>query len=202
MESFAATARQPWSKGKIVGQKAPFKLKEVWAIRIRLQLARRERELALFDLGIDSKLRACDLVQLRVRDICHGDRIATRAIVMQQKTQGPVQFEITQQTREAVSDWIRTAGLHSDDFLFPSPRRPGHLSTRQYSRIVRSWVAELGEDPCAYATHSIRTLCIISAKKIRKFWIHFHYLNVISFPMVITHLAFGACLISIPVVCI
>ena len=97
MESFAATARQPWSKGKIVGQKAPFKLKEVWAIRIRLQLARRERELALFDLGIDSKLRACDLVQLRVRDICHGDRIATRAIVMQQKTQRPVQFEITQQ---------------------------------------------------------------------------------------------------------
>jgi len=156
MESFAATARQPWSKGKIVGQKAPFKLKEVWAIRIRLQLARRERELALFDLGIDSKLRACDLVQLRVRDICHGDRIATRAIVMQQKTQRPVQFEITQQTREVVSDWIRTAGLHSDDFLFPSPRRPGHLSTRQYSRIVRSWVAELGEDPCAYATHSIR----------------------------------------------
>jgi integrase len=156
MESFAATARQPWNKGKIVGQKAPFKLKEVWAIRIRLQLARRERELALFDLGIDSKLRACDLVQLRVRDICHGDRIATRAIVMQQKTQRPVQFEITQQTREAVSAWIRTAGLHSDDFLFPSPRRPGHLSTRQYSRIVRSWVAELGGDPCAYATHSIR----------------------------------------------
>jgi integrase len=139
MESFAATARQPWNKGKIVGQKAPFKLKEVWAIRIRLQRARRERELALFDLGIDSKLRACDLVQLRVRDICHDDRIATRAIVMQQKTQRPVQFEITQQTREAVSAWIRTAGLHSDDFLFPSPRRPGHLSTRQYSRIVRSW---------------------------------------------------------------
>ena len=87
---------EPWNKGKIVGQKAPFKLKDVWAIRVRLQLAHRERELALFNLGIDSKLRACDLVQLRVKDICHGDRVATRAIVMQQKTHRPVQFEITE----------------------------------------------------------------------------------------------------------
>jgi hypothetical protein len=83
---------EPWNKGKLVGQKAPFKLKEIWAIRVRLQLFRRVRDLALFDLGIDSKLRACDLVRLKVRDICHGDRVAARAIVMQQKTSRPVQF--------------------------------------------------------------------------------------------------------------
>jgi len=85
----------PWNKGKIVGQKAPLKLKDIWAIRIRLQLGHRTRELALFDLGLDSKLRACDLVRLRVRDICHGDRVSPRAIVIQQKTSRPVQFEIT-----------------------------------------------------------------------------------------------------------
>jgi hypothetical protein len=86
---------EPWNKGKLVGQKAPFKLKETWAIRVRLQLFRRARDLALFDLGIDSNLRACNLVRLKVRDICHGDRVAARAIVMQQKTSRPVQFEIS-----------------------------------------------------------------------------------------------------------
>lgn len=102
----AVRRREPWNKGKLVGQKAPFKLKEIWSIRIRLQLANRIRELALFDLAIDSKRRACDLVRLRVRDVCHGDRVATRAIVMQQKTQRPVQFEITESTREAVGAWM------------------------------------------------------------------------------------------------
>ena len=86
---------RPWNKGKLVGQKAPLKIKEIWAIRVRLQVFRRTRELALFNLGIDSKLRACDLLKLRVRDICHGERIAARAIVVQQKTSSPVQFEIT-----------------------------------------------------------------------------------------------------------
>ena len=98
---------EPWNKGKLVGQKAPFKLKEIWAIRVRLQLFGRTRELAPFDLGIDSKLRACDLVSLKVSDICHGDRVATRAIVMQQKTSRPVQFEITEPTRDAVAAWIK-----------------------------------------------------------------------------------------------
>ena len=92
----------PWKKVEVVGQKAPLKLKDIWAIRIRLQLGHRTRELALFDLGLDSKLRACDLVRLRVRDICHGDRISTRSIVMQQKTSKLVQFEITPPTTEAV----------------------------------------------------------------------------------------------------
>ena len=98
-----APRREPWNKGKLVGQKAPLKLKEIWAIRIRLQVAERSRELALFNLAIDSKLRSCDLVKLRVRDVCHGDHVATRAIIMQQKTQRPVQFEITEQTRESVA---------------------------------------------------------------------------------------------------
>ena len=112
MEANAITGRrEPWNKGKIVGQKAPFKLKDIWALRVRLQMANRVRELALFDLGIDSKLRGCDLVKLRVRDICHGDQVASRAIVMQQKTQRPVQFEITPPTCDAVQKWIKQAGL-------------------------------------------------------------------------------------------
>jgi hypothetical protein len=108
MESSQSTAaiRPPWNKGKLVGQKAPFKLKEIWAIRVRLQLAERRRELALFNLAIDSKLRACDLVKLRVRDVCRGQSVASRTIVLQQKTQRPVQFEITEPTREAVGVWI------------------------------------------------------------------------------------------------
>jgi hypothetical protein len=126
--------RIPWNKGKLVGQKAPFKPKEVWAIRTRLQMENRARELALFDLGIDSKLRACDLVKLRVRDVCHGDRVASRVTVLQQKTQRPVQFEISPATREAVEAWIRNAGLRFDDYLFPSRvRRSPHLGTRQYA---------------------------------------------------------------------
>ena len=147
----------PWNKGKLVGQKAPLKLKEIWAIRVRLQVYRRTRELALFDLGIDSKLRACDLLKLKVRDVCHGERIACRTIVVQQKTSRPVQFEITESTRTALTDWIRLSGLASENFLFPSRVRASpHLSVRQYARIVDSWVEEIGLDPAAYGTHSIR----------------------------------------------
>jgi len=123
---------------------------------MRLQLAHRERELALFNLGVDSKLRACDLVQLRVRDICHGDRVASRAIVMQQKTHRPVQFEITEPTREALTAWIKASARRSDDWLFAGRRDAAHLSTRQYARIVHRWIVELGVDASAYGTHSIR----------------------------------------------
>lgn len=101
-----AVHREPWNKGKIVGQKGPFKPKDIWALRVRLQMEGRVRELALFNLGIDSKLRGCDLVALRVRDVCHGDQVATHAIVMQHKTHRPVQFEITPTTREALQAWI------------------------------------------------------------------------------------------------
>ena len=149
--------RAPWNKGKLVGQKAPLKQREIWAIRIRLQLAERTRELALFNLAVDSKLRSCDLVRLRVKDVAHGDQVASRAIVMQQKTRRPVQFEITEQTRESVAAWIRCARRRPEDYLFPSRLRASpHLSTRQYARIVRSWVSEIGLNPAGYGTHTLR----------------------------------------------
>ena len=140
MDPTAAIARRgPWNKGKLVGQKAPLRVKDIWAIRVRLQIQARIRDLALFDLGIDSKLRGCDLVTLRVRDVCHGDRIASRAIVLPQKTQRPVQFEITPSTREAVAAWVKSAALRPDDYLFPSRLHASpHLGTRQYARIVDS----------------------------------------------------------------
>ena len=147
----------PWNRGKLLGQKPPLKLKEIWAVRIRLQLAGRVRELALFNLAIDSKLRGCDLVGLRVHDVVHGSRVAARAIVMQSKTQRPVQFEINEQTRDAVANWIASAHLRPEQFLFPSRVSTSpHLSTRQYSRIVGAWVSAIGLDPAAYGTHSLR----------------------------------------------
>ena len=153
----ASPKKVSWSKGKIVGQKAPLKLKEIWAIRIRLQLGSRTRELALFDLGLGSKLMAFDLVRLRVRDICHGDRVSPRAIVMQQKTSRPAQFEITSPTRDAVTAWIKEAKLANDNFLFPSRvHESPHLGTRQYARILTCWIREIGLDPTAYGTHTIR----------------------------------------------
>jgi integrase len=152
-----AAPRPPWNKDKLVGQKRPFKLKEIWAIRVRLQLSFRTRELALFNLGIDSKLRACDLVKLRVRDVANGERPASRANVIQQKTGRPVQFELTQPTREAVAAWMTEAHLRAEDFLFPSRVSTSpHLGTRQYARIVDGWVEEIGLDPAAYGTHSMR----------------------------------------------
>jgi integrase len=148
---------EPWNKGKLIGQKAPLKLKEIWAIRVRLELSHRIRDLALFNLAIDSKLRACDLVKLKVRDISHGDRVTSRAIVMQQKTGRPVQFEITEQTRKSVTDWVKASELKSDAFLFPSRIHDSlHLSTRQYARIVNDWVEEIGLDPTSYGTHTMR----------------------------------------------
>ena len=99
-------SREPWNKGKLIGQKTPFKLKEIWAIRVPLQIASRCRDLAMFNLAIDSKLRACDLMQLRVRDLCHGQTMASRALILQQKTHRPVQFEITEPTRDAVLAWM------------------------------------------------------------------------------------------------
>jgi integrase len=112
------THREPWNKGKIVGQKMPFKVEDIWALRVRLQMEGRVRDLALFNLGIDSKLRGCDLVALKVRDVCHGDQVATRATVMQHKTQRPVQFEITPAARDALQAWIKLARLKSEAFLF------------------------------------------------------------------------------------
>jgi integrase len=147
----------PWNKGKLIGQKPPLKLKEVWTIRIRLEIARNTRDLALFNLAIDSKLRSCDLVKLRVLDVTHGATVASRAMVMQQKTKQPVQFELSEQTRDSISKWIEAAHLTNEDYLFKS-RFSGspHISTRQYARTVEQWVAQIGLDPAAYGTHSMR----------------------------------------------
>jgi len=150
-------SHEPWNKGKLIGQKPPLKLKDIWAIRIHLQLAEQTRDLALFNLAIDSKLRGCDLVNLRVRDILHGNQIVARAIIMQSKTQRPVQFELTDQTRNAVAAWIAKANLKSEEYLFPSRlQRSPHVSTRQYARIVHRWVQSIGLDPAAYGTHTMR----------------------------------------------
>lgn len=149
--------REPWNKGKLVGQKAPLKLKEIWSIRIRLELSHRIRDLALLNLAIDSKLRACDLLKLKVRDISHGNQITARAIVMQQKTGLPVHFEITEPTRNSIYAWLELAHLRSEDFLFPSRIQGSpHLSTRQYARIVNAWVEEIGLDSANYSTHTMR----------------------------------------------
>lgn len=147
----------PWNKGELTGQKPPFKPQQIWAIRVRLQIDERLRDLAMFNLAIDSKLRGCDLVKLRVSDIAQGGRVQSRAQVVQQKTQRPVQFEITDQARLAVEQWIEQASLDPTAYLFPSRIKDSpHVSTRQYARIVQRWVASIGLDPTAYGTHSLR----------------------------------------------
>lgn len=130
-------ARSLWNKGKLTGQKAPLRLNEIYAIRVRPQLARRTRDLALFSLAIDSKLRGCDLVKLRVQDVTQGIQVANRAAVMQQKTKRPMQFEITEQTRMSLTEWIALSRLTAGDFIFPSRIHASpHLTTRQHARIV------------------------------------------------------------------
>lgn len=149
--------RIPWNKGKITGQKPPLKLNEVWAIRIRLQIADKKRDLALFNLALDSKLRSCDLVKLKVSDVAHGTRIAKRSTVMQMKTKRPVQFEITKQTRNSLSELIKSQNLSSTDYLFKSRfHQSDHITTRQYARILKTWIEAIGLDPYEYGTHSIR----------------------------------------------
>lgn len=135
------------NKGKLVGQKPPLKPKDNWAIRIYLQNAHAARDLAMFNLAIDSKLRGCDLVNLHVRDVTHGKQILARAMVIQRKTQRPVQFDLTEPTRAALADWIENAHLGSEQCLFPSRiRRSPHVSIRQYARIVHHWVEAVGLD--------------------------------------------------------
>lgn len=149
--------QSPWNKGKLIGQKSPLRLKDVWAIRIRLQLAQKIRDLALFNLALDCKLRGCDLVKLKLRDISHGSQLLSRATILQQKTHKPVQFEITEPTREALSNWIEKAHISQDSFLFPSRSKASpHITTRQYARIVKCWLKLIGLDISNYGTHSMR----------------------------------------------
>lgn len=148
---------EAWNKGKLIGQKPPLKPKDIWAIRFHLQNRHAIRDLAMFNLAIDSKLRGCDLVSLNVRDVTHGNQILPRAMVIQRKTQRPVQFELTEPTRTAVAAWIEKAHLRSEQSLFPS-RIAGasHISTRQYARLVHKWIETAGLDSSAYGTHSMR----------------------------------------------
>jgi integrase len=147
----------PWNKGKLIGQKPPLKLNEIYTIRTRLQLEKKTRDLALFNLAIDSKLRGCDVVKLKVSDVIRGNRACSRAMIIQQKTGIPVQFEITEQTRKSIEAWYAKAQLKFDDYLFPSRNSNSpHIATRQYARIVKSWVSLIDLDPYTYGTHSLR----------------------------------------------
>lgn len=146
-----------WNKGRLLGQKPPLKPNEIWGIRTRLQLQTRIRDLAMFNLAIDSKLRACDLVKIKISDLLQGSTILDRAMVVQQKTKQPVQFEITKNTKEALQDWIDTAELDYYDYLFPSRVKIGyHVTTRCYYELVKKWVALIGLNPSCYGTHSMR----------------------------------------------
>ncbi len=150
-------SRAPWNKGRLVGQKRPLRPKEVWAIRVRLQMEGHKRDLALFNLAIDSKLRGCDLVSLRVDDIATGGRVRDRATIIQHKTGRPVQFEIMEQTRLSMEEWLNARPRDRGPNVFPSRIHARlHLSARQYARIVRGWIEGAGMDASAYGTHSMR----------------------------------------------
>lgn len=150
-------SRTVWNKGRVVGQKRPLLPKHVWSIRVRLEMAENKRDLALFNLAIDSKLRGCDLVCLRVRDVFAAGRVMERSSMTQSKTSRPVRFEITETTRQSLERWIGDPEMLGAEFLWPSRfhARP-HLSTRQYARILRGWVLSVGLEPSAYGTHSMR----------------------------------------------
>ncbi|MFT4940067.1 MAG: integrase [Paraglaciecola sp.] len=149
--------KEPWNKNKLVGQKLPLKLQQIWAIRIRLELFDKVRELALFNLAIDSKLCGCDLVALKVNDIAHGKSIQSRTIIVQKKTGTPVQFEITVNTRLSLYALIEQSKLTLSDYLFKSRiQSSDHISTRQYGRIIDNWVSIIGLDHTQYGTHSMR----------------------------------------------
>lgn len=147
----------PWNKGRVTGQKPPLKPREVWAIRVRLQVWGRVRDLALFNLAIDSKLRGCDLVHLRLEDVLQDGLPRTRALITQRKTGAPVQFEITEQARISLAAWIKARGAKATDWLFPSRMGANEpMTTRQYARLVDEWVAAIGLSRAVYGTHSLR----------------------------------------------
>jgi integrase len=152
-----APRRIPWNKGKLTGAKPPLRQKHVWAIRTKLPIEHRARDLALFNLAIDSKLRGCDVVALKVEDVAPNGYCVDRATVRQRKTRRPVRFELTEQTRQAVDDYIRTAGKKSGEFMFTARRRQeDRMTTRQYARLLSEWIASIGLDSHLFGTHSLR----------------------------------------------
>jgi integrase len=147
----------PWNRGRIVGAKLPLKPKHVWSLRFHLHREHRGRDLALFDLAIDSKLRGCDLIKLRTGDLILDGQPKLRATVIQQKTGKPVTFELTEQTRESLLAWLKLRGGCLEDFVFPSRTDPtAHISTRQYARLVDEWMVAINLNPAFYGTHSMR----------------------------------------------
>ena len=153
----AQPIRIPWNKGKLIGAKPPLRTRHVWAIRTKLQVEGQIRELAMFNLAIDSKLRGCDVVALRVEDVAPHGLAVDRATVRQKKTGRPVRFEITEQTREAVDEYIKAARKKPGDFLFESRRRRDKcMSTRQYARLLSAWLANIGLNP-AFFRHTFTT---------------------------------------------
>ncbi len=157
MLEIALPPKPPCRPRRTTGAKLALKPVHVWGVRIRLQVMRQLRDLALFDLALDSKLRGCDLVALRVSDLVSGCNVRGRVMILQRKTGRPVQFEVTEQTRRSISGWLQAKQLSPDDWLFPSRMKLGaHLSTRQYARLVDQWIALIGLDPAAYGTHSMR----------------------------------------------
>ena len=153
----AAQHQPAWNAGKTVGTKRPLTQKQIWAVRFFLDREGRLRDRALFDLAIDSKLRGCDLVKIKIGDIVSGADIRTRAIVIQQKTGKPVQFELTADVRASLLAWLERRGGAVHDYAFPSRvDHAGHLSTRQYARLVDEWVDAVGLRRAEYGTHSLR----------------------------------------------
>lgn len=147
----------PWNRGKLTGQKPPLQPRHVWAIRSQLQLTRCVRDLALFNLAIDSKLRGCDVVSLKVKDVAPHGHAIDRATVRQKKTGRPVKFEITEQTRQAIDEYLTMVGKIPGDFLFSGRSTEQRcLSTRHYARLVSEWIASIGLDPSLFGTHSLR----------------------------------------------
>ena len=154
--STAKYKRVPWNKGKLIGPRPPLRQKHVWAIRTTLQIDQQIRDLALFNLAIDSKLRGCDLVAVKVDDVAPNGHAVERATVRQKKTGRPVRFELSEQTRQAINDYLKAAGRRSGDYLF-NGRRPGQsMTTRQYARLLSQWLAAIGLDPAVFGTHSLR----------------------------------------------
>jgi len=148
--------RVPWNKGKLTGAKPPLRPKHVWAIRTRLQMERQVRDLALFNLAIDSKLGGCDVVAVKVDDIAPNGQAVDRATIRQRKTGRPVRFELTEQTRLAINDYIRLESKKSGEFLFTGRWPDQGMTPRQYARLLADWLTSVGLDPHLYGTHSLR----------------------------------------------
>ena len=152
-----SSPRPAWNAGRKVGTKRPLKPRQIWAIRFHLDREHRLRDRALFDLAIDSKLRGCDLVKIKIGDLVTGGKIRTRAIVMQQKTGGPVQFEIVSDARGSLLVWLERRGGSVEDYVLPSRiDHSTHMSTRQYYRLVDEWVSAVGLRSADYGAHSLR----------------------------------------------